>query len=68
MDPTSHASGESTAAEEAGRPPEERRGIENGEMDSTKVWHQEAKDEAELILKEESYARLGDYDDGRDDL
>jgi hypothetical protein len=63
VDPTSHAPGE-----EPGGPPEDRRGIENGEMDSTKVWHQEAKDEAELILKEESYARLGDYDNGRDEL
>ena len=68
VDPTSHAPGESTLAEEAGEPLEDGRGIENGEMDSTEVWEQEAKDGAELILEEEAYARLGDYDNGRDEL
>ncbi len=68
VDPTSHAPGGSTSAEEADVPLEDRRGIENGEMDSTEVWEQEAKDGAQLILEEESYARLGDYDNGRDEL
>ena len=69
VDPTSHAPGESTPAEGANDPLEDGPGIENGEMDSTEVWQQEAKDNAELILTQRGgYARLGDYDNGRDEL
>ena len=60
VDPSSHAPGESTAPEDGPR-------IENGEMNGKAVWKQEAKDRAELIL-EGGYARLGDYDKGRDEL
>ena len=35
-------------------------------MDGHAVWDQEARDGAALIL--DGYARLGDYDDGMDDL
>ncbi|HEV3477069.1 MAG TPA: hypothetical protein VG127_06280, partial [Rubrobacteraceae bacterium] len=38
------------------------------EMRNRVVWEQRARDGAELILSEEGYARLGDYDNGRDDL
>jgi hypothetical protein len=64
VDPSSHAPGEST-------PPEDGPGIENGNMESKWVWHQKATDDAELILEDEEgegYARLGDYDNGRDEL
>jgi uncharacterized protein YkwD len=61
VDPSSHAPGEST-------PPKDGGGIENGKMSSKGVWVQEAIDHAELILAEEGYARLGDYDNGRDEL
>ena len=37
-------------------------------MSAKAVWEQEATDKAHLILPEEGYARLGDYDNGRDDL
>jgi uncharacterized protein YkwD len=63
VDPTSHAPGESTRSDE---PVEDGPGIENGQMNGSAVWEQEAEDEAELIL--DGYARLGDYDNGRDDL
>jgi uncharacterized protein YkwD len=65
-DPTSHAPGESSPTEEANEPVEDRPGIENGEMNDKAVWEQQATDEAELIL--DGYARLGDYDNGRDEL
>jgi uncharacterized protein YkwD len=61
VDPTSHAPGESSKEEDGS-------GIENGQMSDTSVWQQKATDHAELILKREGYARLGDYDNGRDDL
>ena len=63
VDPTSHAPGESTPPEV-----EDGAGIENGQMSSKGVWEQKATDKAELILPEEGYARLGDYDNGRDEL
>jgi uncharacterized protein YkwD len=64
VDPSSHAPGEST-------PPQDGFGIENGGMSSKAVWQQKATDDAELILfsaEGEGYARLGDYDNGRDEL
>jgi uncharacterized protein YkwD len=64
LDPTSHAPGESPRAEE---PVEDGLGIEDGEMNGgAALWEQVAKDGAELIL--EGYARLGDYDNGEDEL
>ncbi len=51
---------------EEDEPPVDGPGLENGEMSGQAVWKQEAKDGAELIL--DGYARLGDYDDGRDRL
>jgi uncharacterized protein YkwD len=69
VDPTSHTPGESTPAEEANEPPQDGPGIESGRMERRVVWQQEAKDNAELILIEgDGYARLGDYDNGRDEL
>jgi uncharacterized protein YkwD len=67
VDPTSHAPGESSE-EEREKPLEDDGGIENGGMSSKAVWEQKATDHAELILPEEGYARLGDYDNGRDEL
>jgi uncharacterized protein YkwD len=64
VDPSSHAAGESL-------PPQDGSGIENGKMSTKEIWQQKATDDAELILKEEGgegYARLGDYDNGRDEL
>jgi hypothetical protein len=61
VDPTSHRPGQ-------GAPSEDGAAIENGEMSNRVVWQQKATDHAELILKEKGYARLGDYDNGRDDL
>ena len=82
LDPTSHEPGkESPQAQDneyepAPQPQKGREdreeplldgpGVENGEMDSKAVWEQEARDGAALIL--DGYARLGDYDSGRDDL
>jgi uncharacterized protein YkwD len=63
VDPTSHAPGERPPS---GETSEDRAGIEDGEMNGEGVWEQEATDGAELIL--DGYARLGDYDDGEDDL
>ena len=63
LDPSSHAPGES---EKGNKPVEDAAGIENGEMNGKAVWEQEAKDGADLIL--DGYARLGDYDNGKDDL
>ncbi len=40
-------------------------------MSNKEVWHQKATDHADLILfsrEGEGYARLGDYDNGRDEL
>jgi uncharacterized protein YkwD len=74
LDPSSHPPGESPQAaqtndlqEEGERPIVDGAGIENGDMKGKAVWRQGAKDRAELILKG-GYARLGDYDNGRDDL
>jgi uncharacterized protein YkwD len=61
VDPTSHPPGESA-------PSEDGADIENGQMRNRGVWEQRAIDGAELILSEEGYTRLGDYDNGRDDL
>jgi uncharacterized protein YkwD len=64
VDPSSHAPGESTPAQDGF-------GIENGGMSSKAIWHQKATDDAQLILEDEEgegYARLGDYDNGRDEL
>jgi uncharacterized protein YkwD len=64
VDPSSHAPGENT-------PPQDGFEIENGGMSSEAVWQQRATDDAELILfseEGEGYARLGDYDNGRDEL
>ena len=37
-------------------------------MNTKAVWEREATDKAQLILAEEGHARLGDYDNGCDDL
>jgi uncharacterized protein YkwD len=79
LDPTSHAPGETpqqTNEEPAPKPqePEEKPeqpvedgvGIENGEMNGGAVWEQKAKDGVDLVL--DGYARLGDYNNGEDDL
>jgi uncharacterized protein YkwD len=71
VDPTAHAPGESPPAEQTNEQQEERErsdgaGLENGEMNDDAVWEQEATDHAELIL--DGHARLGDYDNGRDEL
>jgi uncharacterized protein YkwD len=69
VDPTSYAPDESPPAEEANEPLQDGPGIENGTMDRKEVWQQEAKDDAELILTEgDGYARLGNYNNGRDEL
>ncbi len=68
VDPTSHALGESTSAARANEPLKDGPAIENGEISSREVWKQETKDRAQLILTEGGYARLGDYDKGRDEL
>ncbi len=72
-DPTSHAPDENPQAGETNgvtekreKPVEDGAGIENGEMNGEAVWKQRATDGADLMLG--SYARLGDYDDGEDDL
>jgi hypothetical protein len=71
VDPTSHAPGESPPAERTNEQQEVRErfdgaGLENGEMNDDAVWEQEATDHADLIL--DGRARLGDYDNGRDEL
>jgi uncharacterized protein YkwD len=76
VEPTSHAPGESPQADETNvvaeqqekreKPVADRAGIENGKMNDEAVWEQEATDGADLIL--DGYARLGDYDNGKDDL
>jgi uncharacterized protein YkwD len=71
VDPTARAPGESPPAEEASEQQEVRErsdgaGLENGELTDDAVWRQRATDHADLILK--GRARLGDYDNGRDEL
>jgi uncharacterized protein YkwD len=71
-DSTAHAPDEKLHPEETNealgqqKPVQDGTGIENGTMDGDAVWEQEAKDGADLIL--DGHARLGDYDDGVDDL
>jgi len=74
-DPTSHAPGERPSAEKrtSGKEKEVRRrnvddaGIENGSMETAGVWEQKtARDGKRLI--EEGVARLGGYDDARDEI
>jgi hypothetical protein len=80
VDPSSHAAGDPPLSQDKPpapearqpetakpEPPADRGGIENGAMQSEAVWRQRAKDGAGLIL-EGGRARLGDYDEGRDDL
>ena len=64
VDPTAHAPGENPQPQETSV--QDGPSVENGAMDSDAVWKQKARDEAELIL--DGHARLGDYDDGVDDL
>jgi uncharacterized protein YkwD len=73
VDPTAHAPGESPPAEKSNeqpqvreRPAEDGVGLENGEMSRDGVWRQRATDHADLIL--DGHARLGDYDNGTDEL
>ncbi len=66
LDPTSHPPGETSQAERSGKRAEDGPGIEYGGMNSDAVWKQEARDGANLIL--DGYARLGDYNNGEDDL
>jgi uncharacterized protein YkwD len=71
VDPTAHAPGESSPADETNEQQEARArsdgaGLENGEMNGDGVWRQQATDHADLIL--DGHARLGDYDNGRDEL
>jgi uncharacterized protein YkwD len=69
-DSTAHAPGESPPAEQTNeQEPRERSdgaGLENGEMNGDAVWRERATDHADLIL--DGHARLGDYDNGRDEL
>ncbi len=73
VEPTSRTQGE--APQKPAAPAEERPrgqledlgGLENGAMDGEAVWKQEAEDGASLIL-DDGYARLGGYNNGRDDL
>lgn len=79
LDPSSHEPDESpkpedgngaresrSGSEETEGPPEDGPDVENGEMDRRAVWEQDTKDGAELIV--DGVARLGDYDEGRDDF
>ena len=71
VDPTAHAPGESPPAEQTNGQQEVRErpdgaGVENGEMKGDAVWRQQATDHADLIL--DGHARLGDYDNGRDEI
>jgi uncharacterized protein YkwD len=70
LDPTSHPPGETSQAgktnERPEKPVEDGLSIENGGMNGKAVWEQKAKDGADLIL--DGYARLGDYNNGEDDL
>jgi uncharacterized protein YkwD len=64
VDPTAHAPGEETNGAPA--QDEDGVGLENGEMNGEAVWEQEATDGADLIL--DGHARLGDYDNGKDEI
>jgi uncharacterized protein YkwD len=73
VDPTAHAPGESPPSEETDgqqkehkRPVDDGPGLENGALNGDEVWQQRATDRAELIL--DGRARLGDYDNGEDEL
>ena len=73
VDPTAHAPGESPPAEETKeqqnereKPVEDGAGLENGALNGDAVWEQKATDHAKLIL--DGHARLGDYDNGKDEL
>jgi uncharacterized protein YkwD len=71
VDSTAHAPGESPPAEQANEQKEVRErsdgaGLENGKMSGDAVWREQATDHADLIL--DGHARLGDYDNGRDEL
>jgi uncharacterized protein YkwD len=70
-DSTAHAPGESPPAEQtneqqAVRERSDGGGLENGKMNGDAVWREQATDHADLIL--DGHARLGDYDNGRDEL
>jgi uncharacterized protein YkwD len=72
-DPTSHApdenrqeGGTNVVTDGQEKPVEDGAGVENGEMAGDAIWQQRATDGADLIF--DGYARLGDYDDGEDDL
>ena len=72
-DPTSHAPNENPQVGETNvvtgqqeKPVEDGAGVENGDMEGEAVWRQRATDGADLIF--DGYARLGDYDNGEDDL
>jgi hypothetical protein len=71
-DPTAHTADESsqpegpTATGDREEPVRDGAGIENGDMSGDAVWEQEATDDADLIL--DGHARLGDYDNGRDEI
>jgi uncharacterized protein YkwD len=70
-DPTSHKPGEDPGSGDSpngdkSRATEDGPDLENGEMDGDAVWEQRARDEAELIV--DGHARLGDDDEGRDEL
>ncbi|QYJ14528.1 hypothetical protein Rxycam_00324 [Rubrobacter xylanophilus DSM 9941] len=67
VDPSAHEPGEPPGRRAEKRELRDRSGIENGGMDGQKIWRQRAKDGARLILRA-GYARLGEYDDGRDEL
>ena len=71
LDPTSHKPGEDPRSGgspngDGSRDTEDGTGVENGEMDGDAVWEQRARNEADLIV--DGHARLGDDDDGRDEL
>jgi uncharacterized protein YkwD len=71
-DPTAHTADESsqpegpTATGDREEPVRDGASIENGDMSGDAVWEQEATDDADLIL--DGHARLGDYDNGRDEI
>ena len=71
VDPSAHTPGEEGDGAQASQRREEKLvqdgpGLENGEMESDAVWEQEATDDADLIL--DGHARLGDYDNGEDEI
>lgn len=80
VDPSAHAAGKAPTSEEpattaqpapekkaVSHRPSDRNGIENGAFGSQRVWRQEARNDAPLILKN-GRARLGDSNNGRDEL